>query len=361
MLQAELQWKQREIEGLHAQINELRAKLQQKSGDGGRNKDQKREASASDEVRMCKANQKKKDKKTEELECKSKETEEAAKNTEEMKTTLQEKEKVIVTLKSQLEEISPTDDNFRKYLKDAADTTKIRYLKLKPMREKECEHRQKDCQDKRNNHFKQYRKGRKETMKKQKPVIQLRGQGDLTVALEAGPEQVCVEKEDLEAIISKLEEDIRGLNEELSKAEQEISPPDITGKMNETGNSSVSEGSEKKFNEEEMNELRQQVKTLEEELDEARKMYEEFENEMETKAAVASTTEDNRKIKYSTSRKIGKWKVKWQQRKERCLKFSYWSNRCTEQGKIISRMKQRNMLYKVRQKLILKSHTCSGL
>jgi len=75
-------------------------------------------------------------------------------------------------------------------------------------------------------------------------------------------------------------------------------PPHVTKEIHELESSLVSERNKNLANEEELNDLRQQVKKLQEETDKARKMYEDAENEMKMKASIASSAEaDKKKIK----------------------------------------------------------------
>jgi chromosome segregation ATPase len=130
----------------------------------------------------------------------------------------------------------------------------------------------------------------------------LEGKEALEIALEADFEQERVQKDKLEDIISKLVGEIKGLSEKMSKAEQDIIPPDVTDKICELENSLASERCKNKIKEEELNDLRQQVKTLQDKLQITCKMYEHDENkmkDMKIKLPGALATEAAmKKIKY---------------------------------------------------------------
>jgi len=102
--------------------------------------------------------------------------------------------------------------------------------------------------------------------------------------LEAALKQERVEKEKIEAMISKLEGKLRGIK--LLKAEQEIGPPDVTQKIHELQRSLVLQRNDSKMSEEKLSDLRQQETNLQETLHMTWKMYEDVENkinEMKTK------------------------------------------------------------------------------
>jgi len=129
-------------------------------------------------------------------------------------------------------------------------------------------------------------------------------------AAEADFDVENVEKEKSESM-SKLEGEFRSVNEEMLKAEQEINPPDVTGKIYELENSLV--------------------KQLEEELDEAKNVYEDGESDMKTKDRDASHTETDTEMKYSIlTMKIRKWKMNWKLKEEIYPKYIFKSKRCIE-------------------------------